>query len=263
MLDNVVEFNGLPLKQQRNEITTKRRHGMGYLGLGSALTMLRIKYGSDEAIKFTELVTRTLAIEGLRMGVELAKEKGEAPILTRKFAYKDIPNSRKKGKTPVFSGSKTGRQLWLQSEYLENLFDSVDEPKLKKDLAKYGCRFTHHSSIAPTGCCLSSTRIRTADGIKSYQQIMDDNGIDWKAIEKTNNKQWIPLKPFKLPSKDLIEDDCDKIWYNGHEPTYLIEFEDGTTFECTGNHKLLVKQGKYLVWIEASTLNGDEDIVSY
>jgi ribonucleoside-diphosphate reductase alpha chain len=35
MLDNVVEVNGLPLQQQREEIMHKRRHGMGFLGLGS------------------------------------------------------------------------------------------------------------------------------------------------------------------------------------------------------------------------------------
>src|SRR6188768_3774984 len=40
MLDNVVEVNGLPLEQQRDEITRKRRHGMGFLGLGSTVTML-------------------------------------------------------------------------------------------------------------------------------------------------------------------------------------------------------------------------------
>ena len=33
------------LPQQRNEIQRKRRHGMGFLGLGSTITMLRMKYG--------------------------------------------------------------------------------------------------------------------------------------------------------------------------------------------------------------------------
>ena len=37
MLDNVVEINGLPLARQRRRIR-KRRHGMGFLGLGSTLT---------------------------------------------------------------------------------------------------------------------------------------------------------------------------------------------------------------------------------
>ena len=46
MLDNVVEINGLPLEEQRHEITYKRRHGMGILGLGSTLAMLRMPYGS-------------------------------------------------------------------------------------------------------------------------------------------------------------------------------------------------------------------------
>ncbi|MBM4220906.1 MAG: ribonucleoside-diphosphate reductase, adenosylcobalamin-dependent, partial [Gammaproteobacteria bacterium] len=46
MLDNVVEINGLPLPRQREEILRKRRHGMGFLGLGSTLTMLRMRYGS-------------------------------------------------------------------------------------------------------------------------------------------------------------------------------------------------------------------------
>ena len=70
MLDNVVEINGLPLQQQRDEIMRKRRHGMGYLGLGSALTMMKMKYGEDESIKFTEEVTRVMAEEGWNVGVQ-------------------------------------------------------------------------------------------------------------------------------------------------------------------------------------------------
>src|SRR6187455_441020 len=43
MLDNVCEINGLPLEQQRKEIMRKRRHGMGFLGLGSTITCLGMK----------------------------------------------------------------------------------------------------------------------------------------------------------------------------------------------------------------------------
>ena len=50
MLDNVVEVNGLPLEKQREEIMRKRRHGMGFLGLGSTITMLGWKYGSRDAV---------------------------------------------------------------------------------------------------------------------------------------------------------------------------------------------------------------------
>ncbi|EQD54478.1 ribonucleoside-diphosphate reductase, adenosylcobalamin-dependent [mine drainage metagenome] len=64
MLDNVVEINGLPLPEQREEIRRKRRHGMGYLGLGSVLAMLGLRYGSPEAVVFTEKVTMQMAVAG-------------------------------------------------------------------------------------------------------------------------------------------------------------------------------------------------------
>ena len=85
MLDNVVEINGLPLQQQRDEIARKRRHGMGYLGLGSTLTMMKMKYGEEDSIKFTDEVTRVMAEEGWEIGVQLAEEKGPAPIMEEKF----------------------------------------------------------------------------------------------------------------------------------------------------------------------------------
>jgi ribonucleoside-diphosphate reductase alpha chain len=80
MLDNVVELNGLALPEQRVEIVSKRRHGMGFLGLGSALAMLRIPYCSPEAIAFTEEVSKIIAVVNMEEGVKLAKEKGAAPI---------------------------------------------------------------------------------------------------------------------------------------------------------------------------------------
>ncbi|MCK5639151.1 MAG: adenosylcobalamin-dependent ribonucleoside-diphosphate reductase, partial [Gammaproteobacteria bacterium] len=85
MLDNVVEINGLPLEQQRHEIETKRRHGMGYLGLGSTVTMMQMKYGDEASVKFTDEVTRELAMVGWQAALDLAKEKGPAPILKQEF----------------------------------------------------------------------------------------------------------------------------------------------------------------------------------
>ncbi|HMV40207.1 MAG TPA: adenosylcobalamin-dependent ribonucleoside-diphosphate reductase, partial [Plasticicumulans sp.] len=85
MLDNVVEINGLPLEPQRAEITGKRRHGMGYLGLGSTMTLLRMRYGSAESLAFTEQVTREMAVAGWRTALELAQEKGPAPVLAAEY----------------------------------------------------------------------------------------------------------------------------------------------------------------------------------
>ncbi|MEO0580519.1 MAG: ribonucleoside-diphosphate reductase, adenosylcobalamin-dependent, partial [Pseudomonadota bacterium] len=109
MLDNVVEINGLPLPQQRNEIMRKRRHGMGFLGLGSTITMLGMTYGSEDSVEFTEKVSRELALAGWEEGLELAREKGPAPIMIEEFTV----TAEMLAKRPemVADGYKVGDQI--------------------------------------------------------------------------------------------------------------------------------------------------------
>ncbi|MFA5626553.1 MAG: LAGLIDADG family homing endonuclease [Thiohalomonadaceae bacterium] len=168
MLDNVVEINGLPLEQQRKEITTKRRHGMGYLGLGSTLTMLRMKYGDDDSIAFSERITREMALVGWRTGLELAREKGPAPILTEEFTVTgEMLRKRPEMKRDGYKiGQKVaGKILHARySRYMQRIAEV--EPELVNALAEEGCRFTHHSSIAPTGTISLSLANNASNGIE-------------------------------------------------------------------------------------------------
>jgi ribonucleoside-diphosphate reductase alpha chain len=168
MLDNVVEINGLPLPLQREEIQRKRRHGMGFLGLGSAITMLRMKYGEADAVRFTEEVAKQLALAGWESALELAKEKGPAPIMTEDF---DV-TSEMLAKRPEMSadgykvGDKVpGRILHSRySRYMQRI--ATEAPDLVAQLAKVGARFTHHSSIAPTGTISLSLANNASNGIE-------------------------------------------------------------------------------------------------
>ena len=168
MLDNVVEINGLPLEQQRQEIMTKRRHGMGYLGLGSSLTMMGIKYGSDESLEFTEQVTKELALEGWRAGVELAKEKGSAPILEQEFdVTAEMLYKRPKMLDDGYKvGDKVaGKILHAKySRYMQRV--AKEDPELIAEMCEVGSRFTHHSSIAPTGTISLSLANNASNGIE-------------------------------------------------------------------------------------------------
>ena len=85
MLDNVVEINGLPLEEQRDEIHRKRRHGMGFLGLGSTLTMLRMKYGEEESLEFTERVSRETGPDRLGDRARAGAGEGAGPDHGRGF----------------------------------------------------------------------------------------------------------------------------------------------------------------------------------
>jgi ribonucleoside-diphosphate reductase alpha chain len=168
MLDNVVEVNGLPLEQQRGEILRKRRHGMGFLGLGSTMTLLRMKYGSPESVQFTEDVSREMAIAGWEAALELAREKGPAPIMNEEFTVtkemlRKRPEMAKDGWRP---GSKiAGRLLHAKySRYMQRIAKIA--PQLVHELAESGARFTHHTSIAPTGTISLSLANNASNGIE-------------------------------------------------------------------------------------------------
>jgi ribonucleoside-diphosphate reductase alpha chain len=168
MLDNVVEVNGLPLEKQREEILRKRRHGMGYLGLGSTMTLLGMKYGSPESIRFTEEVSREMAVAGWEAGLEIAREKGPAPIMNEGFAVtremlRKRPEMARDGWKP---GDKIpGRILHAKySRYMQRVAGVA--PKLVEELAETGCRFTHHTSIAPTGTISLSLANNASNGIE-------------------------------------------------------------------------------------------------
>ena len=165
MLDNVVEINGLPLPQQRHEIHHKRRHGMGFLGLGSTLTMLRMKYGSPESLEFTGRVSREMAEVGWEVGVQLAGEKGPAPIMEEEFTVTEEmlvkrPEMRRDGYT-VGDRVKGKVLLARYSRYMQQLDSALTER-----IAETGARFTHHSSIAPTGTISLSLANNASNGIE-------------------------------------------------------------------------------------------------
>ncbi|MEH6468695.1 MAG: adenosylcobalamin-dependent ribonucleoside-diphosphate reductase [Porticoccus sp.] len=168
MLDNVVEINGLPLEGQREAILSKRRHGMGFLGLGSTMTMLRTPYGSPASLELTEQVSRELALAGWRTGLELAKEKGAAPIMDEEFEVTESmlrlrPEMANDG---IVVGDKLkGKILHARySKYMQKVAEA--DPQLVEDLANVGCRFTHHSSIAPTGTISLSLANNASNGIE-------------------------------------------------------------------------------------------------
>ncbi len=168
MLDNVVEINGLPLEQQRNEIISKRRHGMGYLGLGSTVTMMRMQYGDDASVAFTDKVTKELALTGWQTGLELAKEKGAAPIMDKDFTV--TGEMLRKRPEMAEDGIKVGdvvKGKILHAKYSRYMQKIAEEaPELIEELAEHGCRYTHHSSIAPTGTISLSVGNNASNGIE-------------------------------------------------------------------------------------------------
>lgn len=180
LLDNVVEINGLPLAQQREEITGKRRHGMGFLGLGSALALLGLRYGSPESCVFTEEVAREMALVGWQAALDLAKEKGPAPLLAQRFTVTEAMLRQRP--EMAADGYKVGDSVpgsvlhARYSRYMQRIAEHA--PELVAQLAEVGARFTHHSSIAPTGTISLSLGNNASNGIEpSFAHVYSRNLI--------------------------------------------------------------------------------------
>ncbi len=233
MLDNVVEINGLPLEGQREAILDKRRHGMGFLGLGSTVTMLRMKYGSEESVKFTEKVSQELAVTGWRSALALAKEKGPAPIMTRDFEItadmlRRRPELKKDGHK--IGDKMKGKELHAKySRYMQQVAEI--DAGLVDELAKVGARFTHHSSIAPTGTISLSLANNASNGIEpSFAHHYFRNVIR----EGKKSKEKVDVYSFELLAyREMINEKAMPYGETDEEklPEYFITAEDITPKE--------------------------------
>lgn len=197
MLDNVVEINGLPLPEQQIEIERKRRHGMGYLGLGSTITMMGMSYGDEASVAFTEAVTKRLAMVGWQTGLELAEEKGPAAIMEEDFTVTaEMLRLRPEMKADGYSIGDTIKGKVLHARYSRYMQQVAGEnPELVDALAEKGCRFTHHSSIAPTGTISLSLANNASNGIEpSFAHYYSRNVIR----EGKKSKEKVDVYSFEL-----------------------------------------------------------------
>lgn len=121
-LDNVSTLSDAPLPEYTQSMKNKRRIGCGILGWGSALYMLKIPFGSDQAANLRDYLMEEYAKEVYCASIDLAEEKGMFPYC----------NPDKHTESPFI------RNLRLPKDYTE---------KLKQ----VGIRNSSCLSIQPTG----------------------------------------------------------------------------------------------------------------
>ena len=233
MLDNVVEVNGLPLAEQQQEIMRKRRHGMGYLGLGSTITMMGMSYGDANSLAFTERVTKELAIVGWQTGLELAIEKGPAPIMDEDFEITgEMLRLRPEMVEDGYSAGDKVKGKVLHAKYSRYMQRVAEEnPKLIDQLTETGCRFTHHSSIAPTGTISLSLANNASNGIEpSFAHHYSRNVIR----EGKKSKEKVDVYSFELLAyRSMVNTDAQPYSNNAEEklPDYFITADDITPIQ--------------------------------
>jgi ribonucleoside-diphosphate reductase alpha chain len=129
--------------------------------------MLGIAYGSPASIAFTEEVSKALAITGWREGIKLAKEKGPAPIFEQDVEVTaELLNLRPELAEHYQTGDKVSAKILhaRYSRYMQKIGE--EDASIIDDIVEHGCRFTHHTSIAPTGTISLSLANNASNGIE-------------------------------------------------------------------------------------------------
>ena len=110
--------------------------------------MMKTRYGGSESVRLTQKISRILAETSLHAGCDLAEEKGPAPIMNERFLItNELVNKFPHLRESFLIGEYAlGKELIVHSEYMRRM------PKALTDkIQKIGIRFSHATSIAPTG----------------------------------------------------------------------------------------------------------------
>ena len=218
-----------------------RRTGIGITAEGDMLAALGIRYGTDEAIDFSEKVHKTLALEVYRESVNLAKERG-------KF---EIYDAEKEKDNPFINRIKN------------------EDSQLYEDMVKYGRRNISMLTIAPTGTV--SIMTKTTSGIEpafraAYQRnvkvegkdkdttvdFIDKDGVKWHTYNVVHHKfrEWLVLNGYDISGIDDIKDEEEfnkRVIEPIKESPYF-----GATSEDVDWIKKVEMQGRIQEWVDHS-----------
>ena len=189
-LDNIIDENieRHALKEQAKNSRNYRNIGLGVMGYANMLFKLRLTYGSEEAIEFTDALFSRMLNAALYTSALLAKRKGAFP--------------------------KCKKEEILQSQIIVNHASE----SVKEVIEKYGLRNCSLISIAPTGSiatmfgvsggcepefALSYTR-KTENLNESYEIFCKSVEEYWKLTDETIDKGNIKSLPkYFVTSKDI------------------------------------------------------------
>lgn len=119
-LDNIINISKYPLQAQKQEALATRRIGLGFTGLADALVLLGMRYGSPKSLNVTKKIIQIISATTWNTSIELAQERNSFPLFNKKH--------------------------YLQGEFVKKLPDDI-----RKKIARYGMRNSHHNAIAPAG----------------------------------------------------------------------------------------------------------------
>lgn len=239
-LNRVIDVNYYPTKETKKSNMLHRPIGLGVQGLADTFAMLKIPFDSQFAKDLDRDIFETIYYGAMEASVDLAEKEGPYE------SFKGSPLSEGKFQFDLWGVKPSERWNW---------------EALRSRVIKSGARNSLLLAPMPTASCLvPETKIQTSDGIKSYIDIMEERGIDWRSIEESGEQRWVFFEEKVKVKTRFGYLECEKIFYNGKVPVIEIETEDGKIV-CSYNHKFLCLREGVENWVRADELTENDNII--
>ncbi len=190
-------------KKIRNKTTEGRRTGVGITAEGDMLAALGLRYGSENAVDFSEEIHKTITLEAYRSSVNMAKERG---------AF-EIYSTEKEKDNPLINRVK------------------AEDETLYEEMTKFGRRNISLLTIAPTGT--TSLMTQTTSGIEPvfmpvYKRrrkvnpndneanvsYVDEIGDSWEEYNVFHHKflDWLEIQGYKPEDvREYTDEQIDEV----------------------------------------------------
>ena len=140
MLDNVIDINYYAVRKARDSNMKHRPVGLGIMGFQDCLHLLRIPYGSQEAVEFADRSMEAIAYFAYWASTELAEERG------RYASYKGSLWDRGIMPQDTLNLLREERGGYVDIDMSE----SMDWKALRERIKRHGMRNSNCLAIAPT-----------------------------------------------------------------------------------------------------------------
>ena len=247
-LDALLSYQNYPILAAQLSTEKRRPIGVGIINFAYWMAKNGLSYQNidSEGLALIDEWAEAWSYYLIKASADLASEQG-APSgnMETKYGHGITPNQ-------------------TYAKALDDLVPHVERQDwagLRLQLKETGIRNSTLMALMPSECQSLLNEMKLKDGTTlTLAEIIQDVGkID---IDKVHDDMMIGqrfpfLKPIELENSVAYE--C---YYNGPQSVTEIEFEDGSLYKFTENHKLLVNRNNKEIWITVAELIDDDDIVS-
>ena len=246
-LDALLSYQNYPILAAQKSTQEFRPLGVGIINFAYFLAKNNLSYSSPEALALVDEYAEAWSYYLIKASADLAQEQGAC---TR---WKDLKSAD--GRLPIDTRKREVDELVPYQE-------RMPWAQLREQIKQYGQRNSTLMALMPSECQSLNNLMTLSCGqqITLGELIKNHGHID---IDQVHNSSMIGQRfSFVKPVELFGGIRAYECYYNGPQVVDEIEFEDGSKYRFTKNHKLLVRRGQVDVWVNVDSLeDGDEILV--